>query len=291
MRIAIVTCTAYAEGRPDDVRVAELLGAEFRVWDDQSVDWQAYDRVVIRTPWDYSERRDEFVEWAFRVGAERLRNTPEVIAFTFNSDKRYLGTLQAPIAPTIFLEPGQALPEYQREVVVKPNISAGARDTGRFEPEAAEEAAELVAVIHATGRTALVQPYLAGVDEQGETAVMFFNGEISHVLAKRPVLRSAGVAPRSEIAHGPAAVMLEHDLVGPGQADAAQLSLARAVHDEISERFGVPLYIRVDMVPGQDGSPVIMELEMIEPNLYLELAQGLWSGLLRRFAPAETGSE
>jgi len=166
------------------------------------------------------------------------------------------------------------LPAYESEIVVKPNVSAGARDTGRFEPNAADAAAELVATIHENGRAALVQPYLPGVDEQGERAVVFLGGAISHVLHKRPVLRDHGIAPIASGAHGPAAIMLEPDLVIPGRASAEQLELATAVHTEVTAKFGQPLFARVDMVPGPDGKPVVIELEAIEPRLYLNLVPG-----------------
>jgi hypothetical protein len=272
MRIAFATCTAHPDGRPDDARVAAAIGAEFRVWDDETVDWSSYDRVVIRSVWDYTHRVDEFLAWCRAVGAQRLRNVPELVAF--NVDKRYLGMLSAPTVSTTFLEPGEELPPYDREVVVKPNISAGSRDTGRFQPDAAEQAAELVASIHDSGRAVLVQPYLSGVDEQGETAVVFFGGVRSHVLRKRPVLRTAGIAPLANMAHAPAAVMLEHDLVSPGTATGVELAVADVVHAEVAARFGTPLYARIDMIPGPHGEPVLLELEVIEPSLYLDLAPG-----------------
>lgn len=272
MRIAFATCAAHSEGRPDDRQVAEIVSADVRIWDDPTVDWSAYDRVVIRSAWDYSHRVDEFLEWCRSVGVERLRNVPELVAF--NVDKRYLGVLNAPTAPTTFLEPGDPMPAYDHEVVIKPNVSAGARNTGRFQPDAADEAAALVETIHTSGCTALVQPYLPGVDQQGETAVVFFGGLRSHVLRKRPVLRTAGIAPLADVAHAPAAVMLDKDLVGASTATATELALADAVHAEISERFGTPLYARVDMIPGAEGEPVLLELEVIEPNLHLDLGPG-----------------
>jgi hypothetical protein len=272
VRIAFATCAVYPEGLLGDQRVAEIVGADFRVWDDEAVDWAAYDRVVIRSTWDYSHRVDRFLEWCRSVGPERLRNVPELVSF--NVDKRYLGLLNAPAVPTIFLEPGDGMPAYAHEVVIKPNISAGARDTGRFQPDAADEAATLIATIHATSRTALIQPYLAGVEQQGETAVVFLGGVRSHVLRKRPVLRTAGIAPRAEAAHAPAAVMLDPDLVSPSTATAAELALADAVHREVAARFGSPLYARVDMVPGPEGEPLLLELEVIEPNLQLDLVPG-----------------
>ena len=280
MRIAFATCSAHAAGRPDDAEVAALVGGEFAVWNDPSVDWHAYDRVVIRSVWDYSQHVDEFLAWCDHVGEARLHNRPSLIRF--NSDKRYLAALAVPTAPTTFLEPGTPLPAYDTEIVVKPNVSAGARDTGRFAPDAADDAAELVHTIQASGRTALVQPYLPAVDREGETAIVFFGGSFSHALHKRPVLREAGVAPLADGAHSPAAVMLDEDLVGPGQATEAQLRLAHDVIGEISERFGQPVYARVDVATGTDGEPVLMELELIEPRLYLEFAPGS----VERFAAA-----
>lgn len=278
MRIAFATCDVFPDGRPDDQLAGAMVGAEFRVWNDPEVDWSTYDRVVLRSVWDCYDDLRAFLAWCANVGEERLRNRPQLVAF--NADKRYLATLAVPTVPTLYLGPGEDLMPYDAEIVVKPNTSAGARDTGRFTPDAFGDASALVTLIHATGRTALVQPYLPAVDTEGETAVVLFGGEISHVLRKRAVLRGAGVAPRaSGFAHAPAAVMLEADLVGPAQATDAQLKLARAAHAEISARFGGPLYLRVDMVPGPHGMPVVMELEMIEPNLYLDLVPGAASRL------------
>lgn len=279
-KIAFATCAAHPAGIADDQLAARLLGAEFAVWEDESVDWHTYDRVVVRSVWDYTSRVDAFLAWADAVGGERLRNSPDLLRF--NADKRYLTRLDAPTVPTTLLEPGDALPDYGSEIVIKPNISAGARDTGRFMPDASGDAAGLLERIHGTGRAALLQPYLPGVDIDGERAVVFFGGEISHVLHKRPVLRDPGIAPVATAAHAPAAIMLEPDLVVPGSAGSEQLELAQRVHAELVSRFGQPLFVRVDMVPGPDGSPVLIELEAIEPMLYLDLIPGA----AQRFAAA-----
>lgn len=132
MKIAFATCPAWPGGFPDDHEAAALAGAEWRLWDDPTVDWEAYDRVVLRSVWDYTQRIDDFLAWCERVGPERLRNTPELVAF--NADKRYLGELGVPIVPTAFVGPDGPPPAFEGEVVVKPNVSAGARDTGRFPP-------------------------------------------------------------------------------------------------------------------------------------------------------------
>jgi hypothetical protein len=272
MKVAFATCAAMPGGSDDDAPASALLGAEFPRWDDPAVDWERYDRVVPRSAWDYSGRLDEFLAWSRAVGPERLRNPPELIAF--NADKRYLGALGAPTVPTTFLAPGDELPESAGEIVVKPNVSAGARNTGRFLPAEAEAARALVGRIHAGGKVALVQPFQASVAERGETALVFLGGALSHALHKRPVLRGQGIAPVAPGELEVAAAMLEDDLVTAGSAEPAEEALARAVVAEISSRFGTPLYARVDMVAGDDGAPLLLELEAIEPALYLATAPG-----------------
>jgi butyrate kinase len=94
------------------------------------------------------------------------------------------------------------------------------------------------------------------------------------VLTKRAVLREEGVAPIAKGELRVAAAMLDDDVVASGTANAAEMSLAASVHAEVADRFGVPVYARVDLVPGGEGGPVVSELELIEPALYLALAGG-----------------
>lgn len=271
-RIAFATCARLADGVDEDRGAAGLLGAEFVVWNDPEVDWSRFDHVVIRSTWDYTLQRDQFVAWA-RSLEGKISNSPDLIAF--NSDKAYLGALGIPTVPTAYVVPGGQAPDLRGEVVVKPTVSAGGRDTGRFDSDHHEQARALIERINASGRVAMVQPYVDGVDAHGETAVVFIDGELSHVLHKKPVLRGQGVPalldpddPSSE-----AAVMYDDDLVTPGEAAPEFLDIAHAAHAELAHRFGQPLYLRVDLVPGPTG-PVVMELEAVEPSLYLDLAPG-----------------
>lgn len=270
MKVAFATCAAFPDGVPDDRAAARPLDAAFAVWNDPAVDWRAYDRVVLRSTWDYSWQSDTFLAWCRAVGPRRLRNPPELVAF--NADKRYLGRLSVPVVTTTFVAPGEDIPALSGEVVVKPNVSAGARDTGRFGPGQHAGAAALITRIHASGKVGLIQPYLPAVEDLGETAVVYIGGEPSHVLTKRAVLRGRGIAPVGDHPLGVAATMLEDDLVTAGAADEAQCALAAAVHAEIAARFGTPLYLRIDLVAGPGGAPVLLELEAIEPSLYLDLA-------------------
>jgi hypothetical protein len=228
--------------------------------------------VVIRSTWDYTWRRDEFLAWADRVG-DRLRNSPAVVRW--NSDKRYLGALGSAglaVVRTRFVEPGDEPPRLVGEVVVKPTVSAGGRDTGRFGPDAHDMAAELVGRILASGRTAMVQPYLESVDREGETALVFVAGEPVHALRKRAVLQPDEVAPVRDDALGAAEAMYDPSLVRSSSAQPDEVDAARAIVDHLGERFGsTPLIVRVDLARAADGSPTVMELEAIEPSMYLGL--------------------
>lgn len=271
-KIAFATCAALPEGWSDDHPAAALLGAEYRCWDDPEVDWERYERVIIRSTWDYTWRAEEFLRWTRRVGRERLRNRPELVAF--NLDKRYLAELGVRCVPTCFVAPGQAPPTLEGEVVVKPNLSAGARATGRFAPRAHAAAHELIAGIQRSGRVALVQRYVASVAERGERALVFIAGELSHVLHKRAILAADEVAPTAGGELGVARAMLDPGLVGPGRAGERERAFAREVMAAVSERFGTPLYARVDLLEDEGGEPLLLELEAVEPNLYLAHAPG-----------------
>lgn len=262
----------------DDERLVELLqaravDASIQVWDDATVDWADFDGVVIRSTWDYSRRLEDFLTWAEMIG-DRLHNPPALVRW--NSDKRYLRDLATAgigVVQTIYVRPGDPSPTIQCESVIKPTVSAGARDTGRFGPDQAAQARALLAAICASGRTAMVQTYLSSVDIEGEIAIVFIDGEPSHALRKRAVLRKGEIAPVRDDAVGAAEAMYDPSLVTAATATDAELDSARAVVAEVARRFGtVPLYARVDQLHDGAGAPVVLELEAVEPNLYLDQA-------------------
>jgi glutathione synthase/RimK-type ligase-like ATP-grasp enzyme len=279
LRVAIASYRAGAEDWPHDgilARALEARGCEAQIepWDGDA-DWDAFDLVVVRSTWDYTDRREEFVAWARRVGP-RLRNEPGLIEW--NSDKRYLADMAdagLAVIPTVFAGPGDPVPELEGELVVKPVVGAGARDTGRFGPSAHDAARELIDRIRSRGGTAMVQPYLPDADVGGETAIVFVAGELSHVLHKKAVLAPDEVAPLREGDLTAAEAMFRPDLVTAGTANADQVEKAQRVIAHLTERFGTaPLYARVDMLTGTDGKPVLLELEAVEPNLYFETTPG-----------------
>lgn len=275
MKVALATCDVVPPEFDDDERLAQRLrsrgvSVEFVSWDAE-VDWGEFELVVVRSTWDYTGRLEEFLGWAGSVGG-RLRNAPGVLAW--NSDKRYLAELEAAgvaVVPTRFVEPAEAVPELDGDVVVKPAVSAGGRDTGRFGPAAHWEARALLRRLSEEGRVAMVQPYLGAVDERGETALVFVAGEFAHALRKRAVLGPDEVAPVRDDALGAAEAMYDPDLVTAGESSAAERDVAERIVVYVADRFGrPPLYARVDLIHDAAGAPVLLELEAVEPYLYLE---------------------
>jgi hypothetical protein len=197
-RIGLATCAELprlADDEPmllDELR-ARGVEAEPAVWDDPAVDWDRYALVVVRCTWDYSWRREEFVAWAESV--PRLMNPASVVRW--NTDKRYLAEVPGAVA-TEFVSEGDAWQPPAGEYVVKPTVSSGSRNTGRYGPGDEQRALAHVRALVAEGRTVMVQPYLGAVDEHGETGLMFFGGEYSHSIRKGQLLRP-GHRPSTEL--------------------------------------------------------------------------------------------
>jgi len=277
-RVALVTCAELPDLDADDRLLLEPLRrlgihAEPAVWDDPDVDWSGYDLAVLRSTWDYPTRRGEFVDWAHRV--PRLANPAAVVAW--NTDKRYLADLAAagtPVVATTWLEPGRPWsPPRSGEVVIKPAVGAGSLDAGRYDltdPDHHRLAGELVTRLHAAGRVAMVQPYLSAVDAYGETALLFLGGAYSHAVRKGPLL----TGPQEAIDG-----LYKVEDISPRVPSAAERAVAERA---LAVAPGPLLYARVDLIPAADGEPVVVELELAEPSLFL----GYADGAVDRFATA-----
>jgi hypothetical protein len=267
-RIALVCSERGLRVDPDlPLASAALRDAGYAVdlvrWDDAGYDWDAAALAVVRSCWDYAWRLEEFLAWAGSV--PRLRNAVEVLRW--NTDKRYLRDVERaglPVVPTVW-DPGSAaeLPDAP-EWVVKPSVSAGSRDTARWtEPAAAlAHAAELTAA----GRTAMVQPYLASVDDLGETAMLFIGGRFSHAVRKGPLLRRGEGVRQDRDSRGDLARV---------RPTSAQRDVADAVFAAVAPLVpgaAAPLYARIDLVHDAGGRPVVLELELTEPSLFLPQA-------------------
>ncbi len=265
-------------GFDDDALLVAALGeravdAVRVVWDDPAVRWDDFDTVVLRSTWDYPRKYGAFLKWLDAV-EPRVQNPARVVRW--NSDKHHLADLAdagIPVVPTSFVEPGSAIPPLEGEVVVKPTISAAGRDTGRFGPSTHDRATALISRLQGEGRTAMVQPYVSSVDASGEAALVFIGGRFHHAAHKRAVLRPDEEAPVRDDEIGGAEVMYDPTIVGPGTATDQQIEAASEAIAYARERFDVgPLYARVDLVSGADGRPLVLELEAVEPNLFLRLS-------------------
>ncbi len=252
MRVALATCDAIPELEPDDRLLLPALAARGvegvpAVWDDGTVDWDAFDLVLLRSTWDYAERRGEFLAWAKSL--RRIENPVPLIEW--NTDKRYLEDLPAAVT-TAFVPPGASFEPPAEAFVVKPSVSAGGRTSARFGPDDRAAAVDLVTRIHGEGRTAMVQRFIEGE----EKALVYIDGAYSHALRRRVPLPSGG---EREVLY------LDEEL-SPAEATPEERQTAEAA---LAHAPGDPLYARVDLLGG-----AVLELELTEPSLYFAFGPG-----------------
>ena len=281
MKVALATSSDHPELASQEqplIPALAAIGIEGipRVWSDVSERWDDVDAVIIRSCWDYHRQHDRFVEWIMRLSRERvaLWNPPSLV--TWNSDKRYLRDLESKgvsIVPTVWTdESGDASLESilirhdWREAVVKPAISASGYETRRIQRSDADEMEAWFGAMRSRSPM-LVQPLLHEVIRDGELSLVFLNGQFSHAALKRP--REGDF--RVHVEHGGSSVI--QDEVPIGAIETARDILAKVDGDW--------LYARVDGCI-VDGAFVLMELEMVEPSLFLELD----ADVARRFAEA-----
>ena len=270
-RIALATCRELPTGVEDGpvllaACAAAGLDAEWRVWDDAAVDWSSYDLVVIRSTWDYVPRRDDFAAWAASV--PRLANPAEVVAW--NTDKTYLRELAAaglPVVPTAWLGPDADVewPAWP-DLVVKPTVSAGSKDTARYGAGEHDRARDHAARLLDAGRAVMVQPYLSRVDTEGEATLVYVGGEFSHSVRKAAILRAGDDAETD--------ALFRPEEITERKATAVEQELALRALDLVPGGAAGLLYARVDLLPGPDGEPVVIEVELAEPSLFLTEAPG-----------------
>lgn len=259
------------EDLPPLIDALRASGADVRVvdWDDDGVDWKAFDVALLRSTWDYATRLSEFLAWAERVEAQtRLLNPLPVIRW--NTDKHYLADLARAgvrTVPSEFVEPGQnasaALAGFESrhradEIVVKPAVGAGSRDAQRHRRAERAAITEHILRLTESGRSALLQPYLNRVDTQGEAALIYFSGEFSHAIRKGPLLRPG---------EGPTAGLFAAETISARTPTPYELSVGAQVLGAIP--FGTLLYARVDLIRDADDLPCVLELELTEPSVFL----------------------
>ena len=241
-------------------------------WDDAGFDWSSVDLALVRATWDYAGRAAEFAEWIGRVEALTTLANPAAV-LRWNIDKRYLADLAAagaPVVPTAFIEPGQPVDFPTGEVVVKPAISAGSKDTDRYVSERHDEARTHAERLLADGRVVMVQPYQEAVDDVGETALVFHLARFSHGLRKGQILgRDSGVVD---------GLYAEEDMSvrQPTDEEIATADRILGLLADVGPRVPADrlAYARVDLVPGAGGEPLLLELELVEPSLFNTLVPG-----------------
>lgn len=271
--IMLVTHAALPGGAPDDHLLAGALQAKGMVvtmaaWDDHEVDWSAAPLAVVRSTWNYHRSPDRWRQWvASAARATTVLNGPEVLLW--NTDKRYLRQLAAAgveCVPTLFIEPDMPVPLMQlaagigwHDIVVKPAIGASAAGTRRFsEHEFGQEGEQHLASLLRRGAV-LLQAFVPAVETLGEHSLVFLGGAFSHAYTK-PAFNADTTGTTA---------------IAPYRPSLAELAFGAKVLRQVP---GEMLYARVDLVEGEVG-PMLMELELIEPDLGLRDAPRATSAL------------
>jgi len=278
MRIALASQAELPDWEVDEAHLHEALraqGVDYCVvsWDAGLEAFDEYDACLVRTTWDYAGRREEFLAWAHAL-AERMpvHNPPAVLSWS--TDKRYLrelGQAGLPVIPSVWLEPG-ADPDPAPHLAelgcergfLKPWVGASSREALRFDADEeglSRARAHLERTLASEGM--LLQPYLEGVEREGELSHVFFDGELAHSLRRTPrpgdfrVQECFGATDALE------------------EATQESLELGRAALAAAAERCGLRaplLYGRVDFLRGAQGELLINELELVEPHFFFRLS-------------------
>jgi glutathione synthase/RimK-type ligase-like ATP-grasp enzyme len=271
--VALVTYDARPDPTDDDRLLANALSTRGAIvrgvpWSDTSAEWNSYDAVVVRSCWDYFMRADEFHAWLDRLERDGAYVMNDVSTLRWNADKTYLRDLAArgvSIIPTWWLHPGNtpSLGELRRvtgwsELVVKPTVSGGAHRTWRATPKAEVEDDSRLATMIQDGAV-MVQPLLDEIEREGEWSLVFFAGRYSHSVLKRP--RTGDFRVQRE--HGGS--------LEPAAPSREMIVAAERVLASLPVGGEPPLYARVDGCV-VDGELLLMELELLEPELFLRCA-------------------
>jgi len=266
-RIALATY-ASLPGLNDDDRLlipalAELgVTAAPAVWDSPDVCWEECRAVLVRSCWDYHRRLPEFLAWIDRLEQSGVALWNAAAVLRWNSHKAYLRDLAArgvPIVPTRWLERGDHTHlvavlgwEGWPDAVVKPAVSASATGTWRTSSAtAAADQGRLDALLR--GGDAMVQPFIPEVADPGEWSLVFLGGRFSHAVLKRPAAGDYRV---------------QWEFGGSALATEPPDHLIADAERVLAATPGDTVYARVDGVE-RDGRLLLMELELIEPHLFL----------------------
>ncbi len=275
--VAIVTCKVLPEPDADESLLMHALtdaglSPTLLAWDDDSVDWSAFAVTVLRSPWNYIDHLDAFLDWTVKAGAQtHLYNPVEVVQW--NTHKGYLRDLArrgVPVVPTAWIGVGEELELADimadrgwHDVVAKPVVGAGSFLTERVTDPTTTQAQAFWREL-CTDREVMVQPYLTSVEEYGERSLMWIDGELTHSIRKSPRLGDAPeqVSDALPIAH-------------------VERELAEAVIADIPQSL---LYARIDLIRDEHDQPLLAELELVEPSLFLRQEPAALKRLVRGIA-------
>lgn len=249
---------------------AAALEVHGRAW---TADLDGFDLVLPLLVWGYHRAAGQWVETvsAWEQAGMRLRNPPSVLRW--NADKTYLGRLAergAPVVPTRYAERlteavlNEAAAAFGTDrLIAKPQISASAWRTIRWSPGRPLDGGP--------DKAAMIQPYLPAIESEGEISLIYFAGRFSHAISKVPQPGDFRVQP-------------EYDgIIAAHQPARDEFAAAAAILAAVEEPL---LYARIDLVRGLDGRPLLMELELVEPDLYLGYAEGAPAAFARAVVAA-----
>ena len=272
LRVGFVTTSELGGITPDDALIAEALAelgihVEPVVWEDGPPRKQLQS-IVLRSPWNYHLYPDDFLRWVEDASKSAIVcNAPSIVRW--NSHKGYLLELEdagIAIAPTVLCKKNEDCnlrdvmkAREWREVIVKPAISASSFMTSivgasaydvhrgtKLEDRVIEDGQHLLDKILET-RDALVQPFMPEIFDRGERCLIFIAGRFSHAVQKAPFTNAPGGGR-------------------PVEAEPEEIDIGRRALAVLDE---TPLYARVDLLRGSDGVDRLMELELIDPELYM----------------------
>lgn len=247
--VALITCSRGFH--PEDHLLTEVLASVGLssaplIWDEPcSLEFRAY---WMRSAWDYTEKPAQFLDFLSSLQGRLVFNSVDLMIW--NHHKSYLTELAPLSVPTEVFAQGAHAGETREGIwIAKPAIGAGSRGARKGPWSDVGPHLELL-VSH---QDAVLQPYYSSVDGYGERSLLFVEGEFAHAVQRRRALVEAEDPSRL------------HECIGPS---AAELRVARAT----LERIEPTLYARVDLLPDDRGEPRVLELEVIEPQLFLREA-------------------
>ncbi|MFN3783646.1 MAG: RimK family alpha-L-glutamate ligase [Spirosomataceae bacterium] len=268
-KIGLVTCERLPQLIEADQQIipffSELgIDAEPVIWDNPDVNWSRFDALIIRNTWDYFVKADAFQAWLTRIENWGIPLWNSVDTIRRNAHKFYLQSFEqqgVPIIPTLFSPKGETAVSWEQlkekgwtEIVVKPAISAGSYETHRLNIAEINEK-DWATLVGETDQ--LIQPFLPEIMSDGEYSLIYFNKKLSHAIKKLPKAGDFRVQRQYGGQYAPFLPSLAH------------LEAAEAVLAQFPESL---LYARVDGVFMQ-GDFYLMEIELIEPDLYFEFGE------------------